>query len=31
MQIISARSVQPFLPARDYAWYIDRVEPCSRP
>jgi glycosyltransferase involved in cell wall biosynthesis len=31
MQIISARSVQPFLPARDYAWYIDRVELCSRP
>ena len=30
MQIMSARSVQPFLPARDYTWYIDRVEPCPR-
>ena len=30
MQIISDRSVQPFLPARDYAWYIDRVELCRR-
>lgn len=28
MQIISLRSAQPFLPARDYAWYIDRVERC---
>jgi len=28
MQIISTRSVQPFLPARDYAWYIDRVDRC---
>ena len=28
MQIISARSVQPFLPARDYSWYIDRVDQC---
>jgi hypothetical protein len=26
MQIISTRSVQPFLPARDYSWYIDRVD-----
>jgi glycosyltransferase involved in cell wall biosynthesis len=26
MQIISTRSVQPFLPARDYAWYVDRIE-----
>lgn len=26
MQMISARSVQPFLPARDYSWYVDRVE-----
>jgi hypothetical protein len=30
LQIISARSVQPFLPARDYAWYIDHVETCLR-
>ena len=30
MQIISARSAQPFLPARDYAWYIDRIEPRLR-
>lgn len=29
MQIMSARSVQPFLPIRDYAWYIDRVDKCS--
>ena len=28
MQMISARGVQPFLPARDYAWYIERVERC---
>jgi hypothetical protein len=26
MQIISARSIQPFLPARDYVWYVDRLE-----
>jgi len=26
MQIISTRSVQPFLPMRDYSWYIDRVD-----
>ena len=30
MQIISARSVQPFLPARDYTWYIDRVDKYPR-
>ncbi len=30
MQIMSARSVQPFLPIRDYAWYIDCVQTCSR-
>ncbi len=23
LQIISARSAQPFLPARDYVWYIE--------
>jgi glycosyltransferase involved in cell wall biosynthesis len=26
LQIISARSVQPFLPARDYIWYVDGVQ-----
>ena len=26
MQMIGARSVQPFLPARDYSWYIERVD-----
>ena len=25
MQIISARSIQPFLPIRDYVWYVDRI------
>ena len=28
MQIISTRSVQPFLPARDYIWYVARVQRC---
>ena len=28
MQIISARSIQPFLPIRDYVWYVDRVVSC---
>jgi glycosyltransferase involved in cell wall biosynthesis len=31
MQIISARSVQPFLPAREYIWYIDELETYPRP
>jgi hypothetical protein len=28
MQIISLRSAQPFLPARDYGWYVDGVKAC---
>ncbi len=31
MQIISARHLQAFLPARDYLWYIERVDPCPVP
>jgi polyisoprenyl-phosphate glycosyltransferase len=32
LQIISARSTQPFLPARDYVWFIDGVKSVfSRP
>jgi glycosyltransferase involved in cell wall biosynthesis len=26
MQMIGSRGVQPFLPARDYTWYIERVD-----
>ncbi|MEI9998505.1 MAG: glycosyltransferase [Verrucomicrobiota bacterium] len=28
LQIVTARSAQPFLPARDYPWYVGRVERC---
>ncbi len=30
MQIISARSAQPFLPMRDYVWYVDGIQPCYK-
>jgi glycosyltransferase involved in cell wall biosynthesis len=30
MQIINSRSIQPFLPARDYAWFVARFETLTK-